>query len=731
VGMLGLVVSLTPLGPWLEEDLGLHVLFHLRGPRPVPPGALVVALDEASAERLGLSNNPLKWPRHYYTRLIETLARQQPSVIAFDILFSDPTEPKEDEGLAEAILNAGNVILCERLKKETIPATSNGRIWVERTIPPMEILANNAALLAPFPLPKALSDVSQVWTFKSVAGWRPTLPVGAFQIHALSVYREFVQLLAAVSPALAGTFPEDVDAVKKAGKLGWLISKFRDLFAQNPALANKMIAMEDSVLQGLGAEQKRILESLVKLYSQPDSLFLNFYGPPGTIPTIPVHRIINESGPFLPVLSEFKGRAVFIGFSETHNAEQRDGFHTVFSKPDGTDLSGVEIAATLFENLLEDRPIRQLQPIFIFLVIFLYGLILSACAMLLPALASVFGVAAGTVAYGLFVKHQFVSGSLWIPFGIPVLFQSPLAFCCCFFRNFQYVRRELAYVRKAFGFFVPVKVIDQIVKDMPRAKGVAHSSQNMFAAILCLDGEQYARLAETMIPQDLTNFLNRFYESVFSVVEANHGTVSDIIGDSMLAVWATAHPDRSQRANACRAALEITKAVREFNERNHPLTLGARIGVHYGEVLLGTVGGADHYEYRPVGDVVNTASRLENLNKHFQTKILVTGTMIEGLQDFLVRELGHFVPVGKTTPVTVFELVCRMEESDRARRHLSVIFSAGLRAFEKQEWDEATAFFLQYLEVAGTDAAAAFYVKQCEIYKQNPPGEPWDGSITI
>jgi adenylate cyclase len=490
-----------------------------------------------------------------------------------------------------------------------------------------------------------------------------------------------------------------------------------------------MIAKQDSVLPGLEADKRRMLKSLIRIYSPPDSLFLNFYGPPGSIPTIPAHEIL-VSEPSSPVLSEFRGKAVFIGFSDTLNCEQRDGFCTVFSRPDGTDLSGVEIAATAFANLLENRPVHQLPPAFIFCIIFLYGLILSVCAMLFPALVSTFIVAAGTIAYFLVVRHQFVSQSLWIPLGIPALLQSPLAFGGCLFRDFHLVRRELQDVRKAFGFFLPAKVIDRIVKDMSQVKGVAHSSQTMFAAVLCSDGEQYARLAETMKPGDLNNFLNRFYESIFSVVEANHGTVSDIIGDSMLAVWATAQPDPAQRRNACRAAWSMMQAVRQFNEQNRPFTLGARIGLHYGEIQLGTVGGADHYEYRPIGDVVNTASRIENLNKHFQTKILVTGTMIDGLQDFLLRELGRFVLGGKTTPVTVFELVCPTEESDQTQQRLASMFSVGLREFEKQNWDKATVLFKEYLKVAGNDAAATFYLKRCESFRQDPPGASWDGLIS-
>ncbi len=730
VGMLGLVVILTPLGLWLEQEVGLDILFHLRGPRPVPPCVVIVALNEESAESLGLSPNFLKWPRHYHARLTEILAQQRPSVIAFDILFGDPTVQTDDEGFANAVLNAGNVILYEQLKKETIPLNLTGYMYIEKTVPPMEALANSAALLAPFLLPKIPSNVSQCWTFEPGTGRNPTLPAAALQIHALSVYREFVQLLEAASPVLAGTFPDNVDDMRREQKLGWLIAKFRNIFEEEPSLPDKMIAMQDSVLPGLDPDKKSILESFIRLYSNPDNLFLNFYGPPGSIPTIPFHTII-QSDSSSPALSELKGKAVFVGVSEPTDAGQRDGFRTVFSKPDGTDLSGVEIAATAFANLCENRPIRQLPPAFQFMLIFLYGLILSACALLFPAYSSACIVGAWTVAYALAARHEFASNSFWIPLGIPLLLLSPAALAGCLIKNFYCVRKGREDIRKAFGFFLPAKVIDQIVSDMPKMKGIAHSRQIAFGTVLCSDGEQYARLAEMMKPEELNKLLNSYYESVFTAVKANNGTISDIIGDSMLAVWATAHPDQSQRREACRAAWAMKNAVRQFNEQNRPFTLSTRIGLHYGEVLLGTVGGSGHYEYRPVGDVVNTAARIENLNKRFQTRILVTGTVIDGLHDFLLRELGRFVLSGKVNPVTVYELVCPVEESNHAREDLCSIFAAGLREFEKQHWDRAIAFFQECLRVSGKDAAASFYLGQCGIYQENPPGELWDGLVYI
>lgn len=730
LGTMGLLVSLTPLGFWLEEEVGLYLLFRVRGPRPVPPGIVIVSLNQGSAEYFGLPRNPQKWPRRYHAELTELLTPHKPSVVAFDILFSDPTTEADDERFARALRNAGNVVLCEYLGRETIPLHSMGYIHTEKTIAAIEPLAGSAALNAPFPLPKVPFTVTKFWTFKTGAACMPTLPVAAFQIHALPVYEEFRKLLETAAPDLDGSLPSGVENLRRERKLEWLIAHFRHIFEQDPTLPGRMTELIDRTFPGIDAARRRLIESLIGLYADPDTLFLNYYGPAGTIPTIPLHRVI-QPDPVDRVELDFRGKAVFVGLAETSRPEQRDGFHTVFSSQEGTDLSGVEIAATAFANLLEGKPLRQLPPGLLFGLIFLFGMLLTTLALALREIASACAVAALATVYMLAAGYSFAVNNLWIPVGIPLFIQLPLLVLVGFGWHYSQSRREREDVRKAFGFFLPQGVIDQIIRNMSAVRGVSHSRQAVFGTVLCSDGEQYARLAETMNPVELNNFLNRYYESIFHAVQSCGGTVSDVIGDSMLAVWATTHPDQSQRRNACRAALTLIKATEEFNERNKPHRLSTRIGLHYGELLLATVGGFGHYEYRPVGDVVNTASRIENLNKHFKTRLLVSASAIDGLQDFLAREIGYFLLAGKTRPVQVFELVCPMEERDEVQDHLVTIFSEGLREFESRRWGEASALFREYLRLAGSDQPASFYLNQCRIFRENPPGETWEGVIHL
>lgn len=205
--------------------------------------------------------------------------------------------------------------------------------------------------------------------------------------------------------------------------------------------------------------------------------------------------------------------------------------------------------------------------------------------------------------------------------------------------------------------------------------------------------------------------------------------VSQVIGDSALALWTAPQPQTALKVAACRAAVEIAEAVRRFNHPSNPYPLPTRIGLHAGEILLGNIGTMDHFEYRPVGDIVNTASRLEGLNKYLGTCMLTSEEAFGPDGEFLTRPVGRFIFKGKTHPVDVRELLYQ----DKLPREMQVevcrIFGFGFEAFKHQDWDEAEAFFRQVLQIDEDDGPSRFYLSLCRNFRQSPPEKNWDGSI--
>ena len=145
-GIVGLGVSLLPLGVDLEENVGLDLLFNLRGTSQLPSDVIVVSIDQKSAEHLNISKDLRKWPRSLHTRLTENLVKESATVISFDLIFDEINSAREDRLLAEAISKARNVVLCESLKTEKVPLImergSHGRnLNIERLVPPIPPLA--------------------------------------------------------------------------------------------------------------------------------------------------------------------------------------------------------------------------------------------------------------------------------------------------------------------------------------------------------------------------------------------------------------------------------------------------------------------------------------------------------------------------------------------------------------------------------------------------------------
>lgn len=732
IAVLGLVISLLPFGTDLEENVGLDLLFHLRGPRQVPSDVVVISIDKESADNLNLPSDPRKWPRSLHARLIENLRKEGAAVIAFDLIFNEPRPLKDDTAFINSIHNARNVVLCEYLKIEEVPLTDErgkpkGDLSIVKVVPPIPPIAQSAVALAPFPLPKVPVRVSQYWTFKTIAGGMPTLPVVVFQIFTMKTYGEFLHLLGKVSPGHAEKLPHDTNAILDTKNVERLIQTIRGIFKTEPLTAERMLKeLQNSKTLSVDVKEHQMIRSLIKMYQKStNSQFLNFYGPPRTITTIPYYKVLGNS--FNKNQFNLRDKVVFIGLSALSPAEQNEGFYTVFSEQ-GLDISGVEIAATAFANLLEDMPVRPINLPMQIAVIILWGMMLGIVCRRFTTIIAALSVIGLSVLYLIAAEYQFKTTGKWYPVTFPLFFQVPLTFFGAVIWNYIDAKKESKSIRKVFEYYLPNDVIDKLSKDIAHIKT---TSQIVYGICLYTDAEQYTALSETLDPGELGRFMNRYYETVFKPIKQHGGTMSNVIGDSLLALWVAVNPEPIIKYNACSAALDIASAIQQFNRGLDTIQLQTRISLHSGRILLGNIGAIDHYEYRPIGDIVNTATRIDGLNKHLGTQILVTEDVIKQLDGFLTREIGEFLLFGKSKPLVVYELLCRIEECSDQQRVACAVFVEGLDAFRRQSWDGAIEKFNKYLEYFGEDGPSHFYVKLCKQYKESPPMDSWNGIVQM
>jgi serine phosphatase RsbU (regulator of sigma subunit) len=434
VGVLGLLISPFQFAMNLEEDTGLGLLFKLRGPRKPPADVVVVSIDKQSSDKLGLNNNPDKWPRSLHARLTDNLVREGASVVAFDVHFIEPRIAEDDTLFAESCQNAQNVVLCEPLVTRELPTSENGAAVagfhnIVKIVKPFELLADSAVATAPFTLPRIPFKVNRYWTFQTGAGDSPTVPVVAFQFSTLELYDGFLQLLEKASPDQAETLPPD-QAALKAKNFKQSMREIMEIFLANPGLEQKMLLeLENARLQLGDGEDYQLLKALIKMYGGATSRYINYYGPPRTITTIPYYKALQiKDGMYDGKPMDIKGKAVFVGLSEILLADRKDSFYTVFSTADGIFVSGVEIMASVFANIKEDTPVQPISLKSYIIVVLFWGMLLGIACRISSMRIGALNAIGLSIFYLAAAVYMFKANNVWYPVVIPLFFQAPLAY---------------------------------------------------------------------------------------------------------------------------------------------------------------------------------------------------------------------------------------------------------------------------------------------------------------
>ena len=297
-GIAGLIISPFNFALNLEENTGLGLLFKLRGVRQPSSDVVVISIDNASSEILNVPDNPDKWPRSLHARLTESLTKAGAKVIVFDVHFIEPRSTEDDNLFAEAIKKSGIVVLAEPLKAKEVKLSDNSNTYggvynIVKIVKPLPLFSRSAVATAPFPLPRIPFKVNQYWTFQTGAGDSPTFPVVAFQFFTLPAYDTFLHLLKQVSPDHARLLPDDSHTATKTRGIKQLLNNVRGIFESEPWIAQSML--QELEQASVDPETYRFLKALIEMYQGANSRYINFYGPPRTITTIPYHQALKLS----------------------------------------------------------------------------------------------------------------------------------------------------------------------------------------------------------------------------------------------------------------------------------------------------------------------------------------------------------------------------------------------------------------------------------------------------
>ena len=687
IGVLGVLINLLPGSAAWEEEIGLGSLFKLRGQRPAPREVEIVSINGETAAQLGLGEEIPEWPRSLHADLVERLSQAGAAVIAFDIFFKKPRDQGSDTRMANAIREAGNVLLVAYLQQQQLNAGEETH-YLEQLIPPTDILADAAVGLPPFVLPKVPVKVSRFWTFSGTQQLI-SLPAAALLLTVDPNGERMKQLLEGAG-----------EAQRQTVDIHGITHMLRD---NRPLQSRLRDTLEHHLKHEIKPDQYQKLLSLLSLYEKAPYPYLNFYGPPGSIVTHPIQEILSAPP---EILERFRGKTLFVGYAGAYQPKQKDGFYTVFSQPNGLDLSGVEIAATAYANLFNRETLSPLDPAWLMLLLIGYGMAITLLFRLLPGIP---GIGAGmgvAVAYLGSVYLLFSQFNLWLPWFTPLALQTPLALILSLIWHYRQMRNSREQLRRLFGYYLPGEVIDRLAQDNSQPIGQTDSA---FGVCLASDARNYTAMAERMEPTALQSYLNRYFEILFAPIRAHDGVVSDVVGDAMLAIWPSTQADHKLQQQACEAALEIGEAIEASDLEPKLYT---RIGLHSGELVMSHVGAIDHFEYRAVGDMVNTASRIENLNKLLGTRILASEDFVQGLDGIVTRELGQFSVAGKQHPIILHEIAATADSASDELYALHNAFAEALSEWRQGEKASAQHKFQQIIDEYPDDGPSNYYLQQ-------------------
>ncbi len=180
-------------------------------------------------------------------------------------------------------------------------------------------------------------------------------------------------------------------------------------------------------------------------------------------------------------------------------------------------------------------------------------------------------------------------------------------------------------------------------------------------AILFADIREFTAFSESLLPYDVIHVLNRYFNTMGKVINLHGGYIDNYMGDGLMALFGVDDPKESA-LKAVKAGLDMLEAVEQLSvylENTYGMGFRIGIGVHYGEAVLGSIGAKNARRMTAIGDVVNVASRIEQANKDYGTRLLVSEQAYDEIrqQVRIGREIADTALKGKSGRYRLYEIV--------------------------------------------------------------------------
>jgi adenylate cyclase len=658
------------------EDRWHDALFQLHESNLAPgdPRIIIAAMDDDTVHKHGF---PL--PRRLHAKVLDRLKEYGVKTVAFDVIFTEKQGP-DDKELVAATKRFKKVI---HLFTTQAVATQHGE--VVEVHPPFEGLGEAAELLG-YPNIDLMLDSDGHLRRSMLFDKRTSDPKNPERI----------------APTL--------DIAALSSFLDKPLDDFLEIYGKPEP---KIVLINFRRMQEWFLHEARDQDKVGKVANIP-------YWP-SPYRTISLLDIL--SGNLTPAQKKaLKGALVIIGSTTT-------GYFDHYPTPFTPQSPGAEYHANNIDNMMHGDFLVMVPRTVTALAILLMA-VLPLFLLRLPPAAGNTGAAFVLGGWTLLAYVLFGRGDL-IEYVAPALAFSVSFIAQTAHRVFA-ERKEKGYIKNLFGQFVAPEVVEDLARDPGRVKlGGEKRDLTMFF----LDIAHFTTISESMAPEALILFLNKYLSALSKVVQDEKGVVDKYIGDCIMAFWNAPLEVKDHRARACLAAIQCQEAMHELNKHldpSMPETPEIRIGLNSGDAIVGLTGSDKKLQYTVIGDEVNLASRLEGANKFFGSKIMASESTVSGAGDTIEkRELGRVRVVGKSEPIKVFELLAKKGGLNETWKKALPLYEKGVAHFNKRQFAAAQAAFQEFIKLVPNDGPGTLYLNVSSDYAAIAPPDDWDGVFNL
>lgn len=283
-------------------------------------------------------------------------------------------------------------------------------------------------------------------------------------------------------------------------------------------------------------------------------------------------------------------------------------------------------------------------------------------------------------------------------------------------------------LRRAFSRFVPEEVIDRLTEDA--ASETESINEKRKVAVLICDIRNFTSISERNKPENVVSFLNEYFKKMVEVIKKHGGAIDKFMGDAIMALFGTPVSYEDNARRAVDAALEMQSLVPGISCSNlfipEGMNFNVGIGIHYGDVIVGSIGCAEKSDYTVIGDTVNLASRLEGLTKSYGAGIIISGAVKNELnRKYNLLHLDTVKVKGKSVGVQIY----RVDENALNADYVQC-YKKALDLYTNGAWNLAASYFERAQQLLPADKSASKMYERCLEFISNPPLN-WDGAYSL